>query len=131
MTEINQVCRVVSRKLSPYGRIIRIKDSVAIGIPDYYYLIKGVSGWIECKLLPPSGSCPTHFTKEQLLWGEAEAEKGGRWFLLGKRGPEWLLFDAVGARCFHNGEKAWARLSQIGPFPTRNIIKTLTGPIQT
>lgn len=127
MTEINQICRAVSRNLSPYGRIIRIQDAVAVGIPDYYYLIRGVSGWMECKMIPLSGRCPEHFTKEQLLWAEAEMAHGGRWFLLARRGSEWLMYDAVGARAFKDGEKAWARLCQTGPFPTLDILKVLIG----
>lgn len=127
MTEANQVCRIVSDRLRPYGRIIRIQDAVGIGIPDYYYCVKGVSGWLECKLLPKNGRCPEHFTLAQVLWAEEEVLNGGRWFLLGKRATEWLLYDAVGARAFKNGDKAWTLLCQTGPFPTVDILKALTG----
>lgn len=127
LTEFNQICRIVSRSLSPYGRIIRIQDSVASGIPDFYYLLRGTSGWLECKLLPANGRCPAHFTLEQLMWGEEETAKGGHWFLLGLRDGTWLLYDAAGARAFKDGEKSWTRLSRTGPFPVLDLLKVLIG----
>jgi hypothetical protein len=127
MTEYNQVCRIVSDRLRPYGRIIRISDAVSIGIPDFYYLLRKVSGWLECKILPTNGRCPAHFTLEQLLWGEEETAKGGRWYLLGLCGAEWRMYDAAGARAFRDGDCQWPLYCQIGPFPTSDILKILIG----
>jgi len=126
MTEAYQVYRAVNRDLAPYGRFIRVSDSTASGIPDYYYLVRGASGWLECKLLPLSGRCPDHFTLEQLLWGEEETAHGGRWYLLGLCGNEWSLRDPVGARAFRDGKRERPTLLvQRGPFPSRDILKIL------
>lgn len=124
MTESSQVWHVTREHLSPFGRLVRIENRLEIGFPDVYFCLRGQSGWIELKLLPLSGRVPDHFTREQLLWGRAEYEAGGRWYLLGKRGAHWVLYDYPKAEQWFKGQEA--RLFSVeGKFPTKLILDTI------
>lgn len=126
MTERNQVDGAVSAHLGPLGRFVRIDSAFAAGVPDWHYVLRGTSGWIESKLVPRSGRRPDHFTREQLLWGEAEVAAGGRWFLLALREPRiWLLYDALGARAWFDGTGNRPIVESPGRFPTREIVRAI------
>jgi hypothetical protein len=116
-----------------------MQDRVALGVPDFYYLLKGVSGWLECKLIPSNGHCPQHLTLEQVMWGEEEVVKGGHWYMLGLRVTHWQLYDVLGARALYankhqagipkstdKGERQdHALFTLAGHFPTREILSIL------
>lgn len=125
MTEVNQVHSVASKHLTPFGRFERVDNPLVDGFPDVYYNLFGVTGWVEEKLIPLSGKPPDHFTLDQLLWGERETSLGGRWFLLGKCGSNWVLYDAPGARAWRDGlADRW--LFRIGGrFPLREVLDRL------
>ena len=127
MTEISQINSIVRRHLAPLGRFIRMESSIIVGLPDWYYVLRGQSGWIEAKLVPPSKRCPSHFTLDQILWGEAEVAAGGRWHLLGlePRTRAWMLFDVGQARAWFDGENHDLVAEATGPFPTREIALAL------
>jgi hypothetical protein len=122
MTESRQVHAVARRYLAPFGRYERVDNRLGVGWPDAYYLLRGVSGWIEEKILPPSGNPPGHLTLEQIRWGLAETAAGGRWYLLGRRGAEWRLYSAAGAAAWHGGGPDGALLSVTGRFPLREVL---------
>ena len=123
MTEATQVNGAVRHHLGPYGRFVRVEDAFTVGVPDWYYRCRGSSGWLEAKLVPRSGRCPPAFTREQLMWGEAEATAGGSWFLLGLRDPRvWLLYDAARAREWFDRVGNRPLLELTGKFPTREVL---------
>lgn len=97
------------------------------GVPDWYYVLRGTPGWLEDKLIPPSRRCPDTFTREQLMWGEAEVAAGGRWHLLGlePRTRTWLLFNAAQARAWFDGEDYDLTVEATGLFPTKAIALAL------
>lgn len=122
MTEANQVNGAVRANLGPLGRFVRVESSIDAGIPDFYYRLRGIAGWLECKLIPPSGRAPKHFTLDQLLWGEEEVRYGGRWFFLGLREPRtWLVYDVKGARSWLEQTRNEPVLEIAGRFPTKEI----------
>src|SRR5271165_2976380 len=125
MTEANQVHSVASHHLTPYGRWDRVDNPLQPGWPDVYYNFWGCTGWVEEKLIPPSGKCPGHFTLEQLLWGEREVALGGRWFLLSRCGARWRLYDAAGARAWFDGIANPWLFDLGGKFPVREILDRL------
>lgn len=128
MTEANQVNGAIRENLGPYGRFKRIECTTELGVPDWYYRVLAVAGWVEAKLVPKSGKPPDHFTLEQLLWGEEETRHGGAWFLLGLRSPRtWVLYDAPRARAWRDGLANRPLVEVDGAFPTREIMKTLLG----
>lgn len=129
MTEATQVNGAVRTHLGIYGRFKRMEHAIEVGWPDWHYTLRGASGWIEAKLIARNGKCPRSFTREQLMWGEAEVEAGGRWFLLGLREPRWwLLYDAPGARAWFDGGSNRPVVEVEGRFPTAEIIRTLRRP---
>jgi hypothetical protein len=125
MTEASQV-RSAINTLSVYGVVIPISDRVGSGVPDHHYVLRRVAGWLEAKVIPPSGGCPAHFTREQLMWGEDYVAAGGLWHLLGlveRKPPLWRLYDTIGARAWFEGatNDLWL-LNLSGPFPTRQVL---------
>lgn len=122
MTESSQVWSVARKYLAPFGRIQRLENRLDVGWPDSVYTLRRVSGWLELKLVPTSGRCPEHFTLDQLTWGELEVAAGGRWHLLARRGREWVLYDAVGARAWFDGTENAPLIAQTGRFPLRDIL---------
>lgn len=127
MTERNQVNEMVKRHLGPLGRFVRIENPINPGTPDWHYVLRGVSGWLEDKLIPPSRRCPGAFTLDQLLWGEAETAARGRWHLLGlePRTRTWMLFDAAQARAWYENRDHDLVVEETGPFPTKAIAQAL------
>lgn len=101
--------------------------TTALGIPDVYYCLRGVSGWAELKLFPRVGKAPPHLTREQVLWGEEEARLGGNWWLVGRAGPVWLAYDAAGARALFEGkeEESCPKMQVTGRFPLRELLDLL------
>jgi hypothetical protein len=103
-------------------------------MPDHYWIkkagvLRGISGWIESKLIPSSGMAPSHFTLEQLMWGEEEVACGGKWHLLGlveSRPARWVLYDVYLARMWREGIVNEPLFAISGRFPTREIITELS-----
>ena len=122
MTERNQVHHIARKYLSPFGRLVRFENSLVAGTPDLYYLLRGVSGWLEEKMVEPSGILPKHLTLEQIMWGEAEVRNGGRWHLLARCGPAWWLMDARGCRSWYQGAPATPLIAITGRFPVKEIL---------
>lgn len=126
MTEATQVNAVIRRYLGPYGRFIRVEMAITVGVPDWYYRCRGSGGWIEAKLIPKSGRCPATFTRDQLMWGEAETQAGGRWYLLGLREPRtWVLYDAKRAREWFEGIDPTPLLTIDGVFQARDVLDVI------
>ena len=121
MTESSQVWQVARDHLRPYGRIQRLENRLEEGWPDCIYTFRGVTGFMELKLIPGAP-----FTREQCMWGEAEVAVGGRWHLLARRGKEWLLMNTIQARAWFEGAPPQGIVQQTGTFPTREILKELT-----
>ena len=127
MTEATQVDDAVRRHLGPLGHFKRVTHATEAGWPDWCYTMRGISGWLEDKLIPPSRRCPSLFTLDQLLWGEAEVAAGGRWHLLGlePRTRTWLLFNAQQARAWFDGLNHDYMVEAAGPFPMKAIALAL------
>ena len=108
----------------------RFEDRLAIGVPDLYFRSKltAASGWVECKLFDREGTAPKHLSLGQVIWGETEAAlPGGRWFLLARAGPAWLLYDAHGARRLYEGDESSTPLFRVtGRYPTKEMLQWLT-----
>lgn len=125
MTERNQVHAVARKYLAPFGRFERVDTPLADGWPDVYYNLRRVSGWIEEKIVEPSGRCPDHLTLEQVMWGEAEVRAGGRWYLLARCGSTWWLMTAAACRVWREGGPAEPIFAIRGRFPTREILDVI------
>lgn len=129
MTEATQVNAAVRTHLGPLGRFLRFEHAHDNGWPDWYYVLRGTAGWVEAKLIPPSGRPPKHFTKSQLMWGEDEVNAGGRWHLLGLRLDgklrEWVVYDTLAARRWFDTTEPCPSFVARGPFPTRELVELL------
>jgi len=129
MTEATQVWKVMRPLVAPYGRFKRIEShSTDSGIPDLSYTLlnpRGRQGWLELKLFDAIDRCPHHFTRDQIMWGEAEIEAGGNWHLFGRYESTWLLFDAAQARKLFDGEATSPIIRQSGRFPLRELLREL------
>jgi len=126
MTEATQVNGAIRSHLGPLGLFIRMEHAFDVGVADWYYQLRGAMGWIEAKLIVKSGRRPDHFTREQLMWGEAIVAHGGRWHLLGLRDPQtWVLYDAYQARAWFDNKENKPLVSYNGSFPTRLIALAL------
>jgi hypothetical protein len=128
MTEANQIDAAVRTHLGVLGRFKRVTHATEPGWPDFYYVLRGISGWLEDKLVPPSRRCPPTFTLDQLLWGEAEVAAGGRWHLLGlePRTRTWMLFNVAQARAWFENEDHDLVVEEAGPFPTKALVLALS-----
>ena len=124
MTEASQIYHVARRYLSHYGRWERIENGCSVGFPDVYYLLRGVSGFVECKIFDTE-SRPRHLTIEQVRWGEAETRWGGRWHLLARFSCFWLLYNVASAQALLGGEPSTPLLKIQGRFPTRELLAHL------
>jgi len=124
VTEGNQIHSNVRRHLGPIGLWLRFEDRFQLGVPDWHYVARGRTGWLEAKVIQANGACPSHFTRDQLMWGEAYAAAGGLWHLLGlvlAKTPSWRLYDVRGARAwFEGGDGELFDIS--GRLPTREVL---------
>lgn len=127
MTEKSEIHATVRRLFHapPSFLYLRVDNSLVKGWPDALYCLFGIIGHVEEKLLPSSGQCPKHFTREQLHFGQTWAAAGGLWHLLGKRGTEWRLYDVAGAREFYYGRADAPIVAVRGSFPTGAILEHL------
>lgn len=126
MTEATQVDAAVRRNLGPLGRWKRVTHPEP-GWPDWAWTMRGKSGWVEDKLIPPSRRCPPKFTLDQLVWAEDEARAGGSWHLLGlePQSRTWFLLTVGQAREWFDGGELTALVIARGVFPTKEIALTL------
>lgn len=127
MTERNQVHAAAKRALHAPPALVykRIENRVDLGTPDVAYCLLGVSGWVEEKLFPTSGRCPGHLTQEQVMWGEEWSRAGGLWWLVGRRGAEWVAYSAIGARMLLDGRENAPALIDTGAFPRARMLALL------
>lgn len=127
MTESSQVGATARKWLHAPPAFVyqRVENSLVKGWPDADYLLLGVAGKVEHKLLPKSGACPKHFTLEQLKFGMTWSAAGGLWHLLGLRVDEWRLYDVAGAREFYYGRADAPLVAVRGSFPTGAILEYL------
>jgi len=140
VTEASQVRAALRRHLGPHLRLVPFSEPQAVrrtGVPDHYWIgkagaLRGVSGWIESKLIPANGAAPEHFTLEQEMWGREEVAAGGRWHLLGlveSRPARWVLYDAPRGRAWREGIANDPLLAVSGRFPTREILREFGGAL--
>lgn len=130
MTEATQVNVAIRRHLGPLGRFVRLEGAIGQGWPDWHYVLRGASGWIEAKLIPPSGAPPAHLTREQVMWAHEEFMAGGRWTLVGLRlkgrEREWLAYGPIAAWNWYEAQApAEPDLRAAGAFPTRELVELL------
>jgi hypothetical protein len=136
VTESSQVHAVARRALAPYGIYERIDTPISAGLPDVHYVLRKCAGWVEEKVIPPSGACPDHFTLDQLLWAERYVAAGGRWHLLGlreghrptERAPserQWWLLDAASARRWFDGYDPQPTVLGGPHFPKRAVLDAI------
>lgn len=128
MTEASQVNGAIGRHLGPLGHVRRVEHKLAVGWPDWYYRVRGVAGWIEAKLLTAGARCPV--SRDQVMWGEAEAAAGGLWHCLGlleRPGREWVLLDVRSARAYLDGAPLRASGAAFlgAAFPTTELVRAL------
>jgi hypothetical protein len=124
VTEASQIYHVARERLVPYGRLVRLENLAGEGTPDWYYNLRARTGFVEAKIFDAEGR-PRHLTVKQVRWGEDEVRWGGRWFLLGRLGNMWLLYDIKGASLLLGGEPSTPILRTCGPFPTRELLDIL------
>ena len=135
----------VRDNLSPFGKLVRIETSTALGVPDVAYALRApngnaATGWIELKSIdgfPKRDATRLHvetLTLEQVAFAEDWTAAGGRAFLLLKAPPWHFLFEPAGIRgVFEDAVRAGdaffvARAFGKGNFPTGRVLRALTGP---
>lgn len=87
-------------------KLQRIESNTALGIPDLYFCIDGVSGWCELKFItsfPKKGGIVRvpHYTKAQKEWLYDLYRVGGLAVLCLRVGQETFWF--VGKQCIFVG----------------------------
>lgn len=123
--ESDQIWHECRDLLRPYGRFKRIESPITPGIPDVNYTLlspRGCQGWIELKLFEKIGKSPRHFTLDQLRWGQVEVKYGGNWYLLGRCGRVWLLYDIICAEKLYEGEGSFPILQSSQGFPIKEFL---------
>lgn len=126
MTEANQVNGAIRAHLGPLGLFRRCEHAYDVGWPDWWYALRGTSGWIEAKLIPATGQCPDHFTLDQIFWAEKTVAHGVPWFLLGLRAPRsWVLYDVGSARKWFDGIENLPIFDIPGKFPTAEVVRVI------
>ncbi len=127
------------RALSPFGRLVRIESPIAPGIPDVYYRLRGVGGWVELKehdgwpVRPTTALRLPHLRLEQVAWLEAERAAGGLAFLLLQIGRDYVLLDPHTVRGVFRRELTREAVTAAavaygqGRFPTASVLRALTG----
>ena len=130
MTESSQVGATARKRLHapPAFLYQRVENALVKGWPDADYLLLGVAGKVEHKLLPKSGACPKHFTLEQLKFGMTWCAAGGLWHLLGLREDEWRLYDITGAREFFYGRADAPIVAVRARLPQAALFRILSTP---
>lgn len=127
------------RALAPFGRLIRIESPITPGIPDVYYRLRGVGGWVELKehdgwpARPGTALRLPHLRLEQVIWLEAERAAGGMAFLLLQIGRDYVLLEPNVVRGVFRRELTRAAVTAAavahgqGRFPTAAVLRALTG----
>ena len=111
-----------------------VENPVDPGFPDVEYIggtleLKAVDAW------PKRESTPLrldHYTKEQRIWHERRAHKGGRIHVLLQVGPEFLLFHGPVA-ANHLGEEPRDRLYTLAScrWPSLKDLRETLAPTLT
>ena len=99
MAESRKVWIPLRKAAKGRGLFKRLEPSLGSGLPDVFYCLKGVCGFIELKHLnqwPVRESTETTLgiNAAQRLWLGDLAGNGGRAFVFVKIGQEWLLAPA-------------------------------------
>ena len=126
------------RTLAPFGRLVRVESPITPGIPDVYYCLRGVSGWVELKehdawpVRPGTPLRLRHLRLDQVVWLEGERAAGGSAFMLLQIGRDYLLLDAPVVRGVFRRELTRAAVTAAavvyaqGRFPTAPLLRALT-----
>ena len=132
-------------KLSPFGVLKRVENSLDSGTPDFSYCLRFPiysrihhSGWMELKhadAWPTRTSTPLdlpHLTREQIAWCKSWSQAGGSVFLLLQVANEYMLFRSthmatVQAGCTRDRLRELAASCAYGfdRFPTSEIMRRL------
>ncbi len=106
------------RQLAPFGALVRVENSVAVGFPDTIYCLFGVCGLLEMKATAAS------LTLEQVLFAEGWLAAGGLCHTLLRADREWFLLDPLGTRRLfeHADPQPIVRAKE---FPLKDILRAL------
>lgn len=129
--------RSIRPKLAPYGRLARIESSIELGVPDVYYRLLGVAGWLELKF---RASWPTRggpvtlktLTIEQVRWLQAERKADGLAWILAQVAGEYLVPLPEQWEALATVGVPWSELVDNALFVNRHfypgkIVRILTG----
>lgn len=131
--------------LKPFGRLKRIENLLEEGTPDVSYTLRrkpvlpASSGWCELKFLPYYPKRPQtlvridHLTLDQVNWLNAEADAGGRAWLLLHAAPYYLMLTPAQARRVYKVQyradellaDTWTAEND-NEFPLKRILTCLT-----
>lgn len=129
--------------LSPFGLLLRVENSCEKGTFDVCYLLRRypkvapVSGWLELKYVPKLPAKGTtvridHLTKDQVLFGEAWRNAGGRAWMLLQIENHYLLLTVSSMRAIYEGGLDGPSLLRTAyvhrhrSLPVAEIVKCLT-----
>lgn len=105
-------------RLSPFGVLVRVENSIAVGFPDVVYSLFGVAGLIEAKATAAS------LTLEQVLFAEGWLAAGGLCHTLLRADREWFLLDPPGTRRLF--ERTDPRpIVRARDFPLKELLRAL------
>lgn len=99
MSESTKVWIPLRKASKGWGLVRRLEPALGSGLPDVFYCLAGVCGFIELKYLkkwPVRDTTGTTLgvTAAQRLWLGGLAKAGGRSFVLVRIEEEWLLIPA-------------------------------------
>lgn len=133
---------LVRNKLSPYGRLLRIEDSLSRGTPDVAYALRRqnivIEGWIELKHLnhwPAGEQTPIiapSLTIEQVIWQEEHFRYGGRSCMILQIGASYLCLKPTAIRVLYERSFTCESIRQTATicseqkFPTVKMLEVLT-----
>ena len=144
MTLESSLWSTTSAALSPFGKLVRLENSIGKGEGDVVYCLRrpkpgslAATGFLELKVAErqvrdSTPIRPHHLTLDQVLFTEGWASAGGRAFLLLRMPPWYLLFDPPGIRGLYDGAVSRGRaelvavVAEHGRFPLGPILRALT-----
>lgn len=133
MSESRRVWKPLRKAIKGRGLLKRLEPSLGSGLPDVFYCLQGISGFIELKYLHhwpvwETTGTTLGITAGQKLWLGDLADNGGKGFVFAKIGKEWLLVPAYAGLDKATREE-WSQRSLIhitGPMDWDRLMDILT-----